>query len=140
VENSRGLAMGDLDNDGRPDLLVTNEGGAPRLLLNRMPPKGKFLTLTLLDSRGHVALGARAEFSTPSGFRGHRVCRVSYSYLVSNDARVHCGFPDTDSQADARIFWPDGKQELFSGLELNRFATLRQGTGKPEAVSPRPLP
>ena len=129
IENSRGLAFGDIDNDGDTDLLVTNEGGAARIYRNDVPEKGNWLLLRALDSAGQRdAIGARISVFA-GGKSWQRSVISGYSYLTANDLRVHFGL-GTESTVDSlKVFWPDGIIEVFSGITINRFITLEKGRG-----------
>jgi hypothetical protein len=127
----RGLAVGDLDNDGRLDLLVTGTGGPVRLYRNVAPARGHWVTIRAVDP----ALGSRdaygAEVWVQAGRQEWwRLVQPAYSYLVSNDPRVHFGLGDVTSLDAIRVIWPDGSEEQFEGGSVDRFIVLRKGDGR----------
>ena len=136
VETSRGAAFGDIDNDGDIDILVINRDGPARLLRNDAPRQGNFATFRVLDRNGRDALGARL-LCTINGRKRLFECRAAYSYLATNDPRVHVGLGRADSIAEIEVIWPDRSRSRHGPFEANRFHELRQpaGSGLP-AVAP----
>ena len=130
VENSRGLAFGDVDNDGDIDLLVTNEGGPARLYRNDGESKGHWLLIRALDPRlKRDAIGAEITV-VYDGKRQMRLVSPGYSYLCSNDPRVHFGLGSATYVDQILVRWPDGSQEQFAALRADQIITLKKGTGK----------
>lgn len=127
VENSRGLAFGDVDNDGDVDLLVANEGGPARLYRNDTPDRGHWLTVRVVDPElRRDAVGAVVTVVTEQ----HEIARLvapGYSYLSSNDPRVHFGLGEAAHVEEIRVRWPDGTLETFPGGPADRFLRLEKG-------------
>jgi hypothetical protein len=127
----RGLACGDLDNDGGIDLVVSNIGGKARIYRNVVPHRGMWLNIRTIDP----ALGGRDAYGAivtvfAGGRKQTRWCNPGTSYASSNDPRAHFGL-GTASQADAiEVAWPDGTVERFPGGATNRFVVLRKGEGE----------
>ena len=130
VEVSRGAAVGDLDNDGDTDLLVVNNAGPVRLLLNQVGQAGDWLGLEILSGR-REALGAWVEAELADGSRLGRRVRSDGSYASANDPRVLFGLSGRAAPASVRVSWPDGSVEQWEPPPLRRYTTLRQGTGTP---------
>ncbi len=130
VRTSRGLAIGDVDDDGGLDLLVVNRDAAPYLLMNRAPNRGNWVRFRVRLASGRDAHGAMvaAEFG---GKRLTRAVRPEGSYLASSDPRVHFGLGDTASVQDAKVLWPSGAAETFGGFEAGATHDLREGAGAP---------
>jgi hypothetical protein len=124
----RGLACGDVDNDGALDLLVTQIAGPARLYRNVAPKRGHWLMIRAVDA----ALGGRDCYGAEivvkgGGRRWARQINPGYSYLCSNDPRAHFGLGQTDYVDSIDIVWPDGTAETFAGQGVDRLITLRKG-------------
>jgi hypothetical protein len=129
VEVSRGLAVGDLDNDGDMDLVVTNTEGAARLLRNDVPRAGRWLLVHAIDPRlGRDAIGAHVTL-TVGDRRMARTIRRAYSYLSSSDVRAHFGLGDVDRVDRIEVLWPDGRSESYSNPSIDQELRLVRGTG-----------
>ena len=125
VENvSRGSAVGDFNNDGKLDLLVTNCGGRADLLENRTGGSGNWIRLRLRGTHcNRDAVGARVTLGAGE-LRLTRELRSASSYLSQNDPRLHFGLGQRTRIDSIRISWPCGKtQEVAPPRRLNR--TLR---------------
>jgi hypothetical protein len=105
VEASRGVAAGDLDNDGDIDLVVSNSNGPARLLLNRKAPAGQSLTVRLMSDK--PIEGTRIGLTRKDGSRLWRRSSRSGSYLSSNSPDVHFGVAPADVERIV-VEWPDG--------------------------------
>jgi hypothetical protein len=126
-EVGRGVALGDVDNDGTVDVLVTNHGGSPRLFLNRAGGHNRWFGLRLVTASGRDALGARVEVRRPGAPSLWRRAHTDGSYLCSSDPRVLVGLGPTGTTPGLRVIWPGGKIETWPPPPLGRYATLREG-------------
>ena len=129
-EVARGLACGDIDNDGALDLLVTNVGSRARLYRNVAPERGNWLMVraVLPMCGGRDAYGA--EITIESGYwRATRWLNPGYSFLCSNDPRCHFGLGNRERTERILVDWPDGTREEFPGCTANQVLTLQKGTG-----------
>lgn len=127
----RGLACGDMDNDGALDLLVVNTGAPARLLRNAVPDRGHWLMIraVLPEQGGRDAYGA--EIRVQAGGRvWKRLVQPGSSYLVSNDPRAHFGLGPWNRFETITVVWPDGREESFPGGACDRLVVLRQGEGR----------
>lgn len=129
-EVSRGAAAGDVDDDGDPDLLVTNNDGAVRLLINESPPRRWLGVRAVGRDVPRDMLGARVVVELADGRRLWRRVRADASYASANDPRVLFALPGETPVSWVRVVWPGGAAEEWSGLELDRYHTLRQGSGR----------
>ncbi|MEO1369511.1 MAG: CRTAC1 family protein, partial [Acidobacteriota bacterium] len=136
---SRGVAIGDVDNDGDSDLVILNNAGPARLLLGDAADRGRFLGLRLLGAADGPAahrdmLGAWVELRRPDGPTLHRRARTGGGYVSAHDPRVRVGLGPGDASSAApitlHITWPDGARERFEVTAINRYLTLRQGDGR----------
>ncbi|MCP3956779.1 MAG: CRTAC1 family protein [bacterium] len=131
-EVSRGAAFGDLDNDGDTDVLVSNNSGPVRLLLNQTGQDLPWIGLRLMDRSGkRDLLGARAGVVLASGTTLWRRTGTIASYASSSDPRLLFGLGDGPSISEVVVGWPDGHTESWTPetVPIGAYTTLRQGTG-----------
>ena len=128
-ESSRGLAAGDIDNDGDPDFIISNANGPARLLLNTSRD-ADWLGLRLIGNSGRDAIGATATLRLAGGRSMFRRVRVAGSYLSAGDPRLLFGLGGNTAITDLEVVWPDGSCEHWSGLAVNRYHRLVQGKSK----------
>jgi len=128
IASSRGAAFGDIDNDGGVDIVVVNRDARPYVLHNIVKARGHWVEVRALD-RGRDALGA--EITMTIGTRTiHRDVRAAYSYLASNDPRVHVGLGPEAVVRNVVVRWADGAKESFGDVRGDRVVELRRGQGK----------
>ncbi len=134
-EVSRGAAFGDIDNDGDIDIVVTNNNGPVRLLLNQTIENGSrrhWLELRLQAAKGNRdALGARVAVLREGEKPLWRRVHTDSSYLSASDVRVHFGLGERPAIQSVLVEWPDGSKERFDA-QPDRLLTLRQGAGQPQ--------
>lgn len=124
----RGLAIGDLNNDGKLDVLLLNVGEPPTLLINRSTNKNHAVTFRLVGTRSNrAAIGARVAVITEKHQIGE--IRSGSSYLSQNDLRLHFGLGADVSIPSVRIFWPSGKEEVYKDMPADFIYTIVEGTG-----------
>jgi hypothetical protein len=129
-EVSRGAAFGDIDNDGDIDVLVTNNNGPVRLLVNEIGSRTHWLGLRLLGNRAQRdMLGARVAIVLADGRTLWRRARSDGSYASANDPRVLVGLGAASQPVRVRVVWPDGRTEEWAGVTVDRWMTLTEGTG-----------
>jgi enediyne biosynthesis protein E4 len=126
----RGLATGDYDNDGDPDLLLLCVGEPPRLLRNDGGHRGNWIGVTLVGTSGNRdAVGARVTVIV--GGRGRTKVRVGgSSYLSASDPRLLFGVGEGLRVDQVEVRWPNGRLERFSGFAVRQYVTLKEGEGK----------
>jgi hypothetical protein len=130
-EVGRGLAVGDLDNDGYPDFVVSNSNGPLRVVLNKGGANA-WVGLRLLAGK-RDAYGARVEIRRKGAAALWRRVRADGSYLSANDPRILAGLGASSQLEGITIHWPDGKHEAFPAPAVGKYTTLVQGTGTKEA-------
>jgi hypothetical protein len=127
---SRGLAVGDVDNDGGLDLLVTTIAGRARLYRNVAPQRGHWLSVRAIDPSGkRDAYGAEIRIKAGGRVR-RRWINPGFSYLCSNDPRAHFGLGSTQEVEAIEVLWPDGSREEFGSREADQVIKLWKGSGR----------
>lgn len=156
-EVTRGVATGDLDNDGDLDLVIANNGGPARLLRNTHVETARsksdwvaFRVLTKVSSAvggtaaggkevWRDALGAAVTLQTGDGKQFVRRVRTDGSFAAASDPRVHFGLAGAEPKSVV-VWWPSGEKERFEVPSAGRYQDLRQGEGSPvsggEGVDP----
>ena len=123
----RGAAIGDIDNDGDIDVVVTNNNGPAKLLRNRVGQQNHWLGLRLAGKNGRDMLGARVEVVVKKDQVLWRRARTDGSYLSANDPRVLIGLGAATRVGVVRVHWPDGSVGEWKDLPLDQYSVLKQG-------------
>jgi hypothetical protein len=126
---SRGAAFGDIDNDGDTDLVVANNSGPIRLLLNNVGSARHWVGVRVVGRQGRDAVGARVGIVRGSSTLWRRA-RADGSYASANDPRVLAGLGDAARIDGIRVEWPGGRVEEWTGVPLDHYSTLKEGEGR----------
>ena len=130
-EVGRGAAFGDIDNDGDVDVLVANNNGKPRLLINNVGSRSHWIGLRLVGKQTRRdMLGARVGIVRQNGSTLWRRARSDGSYASANDPRVLVGLGQSTSVPRVRVVWPSGTTEEWSAVAIDRYTTLKEGDDK----------
>ena len=128
LEVSRGAAFGDLDNDGDIDVLITNNNGPARLILNNVGNRNHWLGLRLIGKNiNRDMLGAQVEIVISKERTLWRRVRTDGSYLSANDPRVIGGLGAALAVEAVRVRWPGGAIEEWKNPRIDQYITLREG-------------
>jgi enediyne biosynthesis protein E4 len=131
---SRGAAFGDLDNDGRIDVVVENIDGSPMVLHNMIlhnegTSTNHWITIQLVGTRSNrLGLGAKVRVVAGPLSEIDEV-RSGGSYLSQNDLRVHFGLGSADKVDRVEIRWPSGSTQVLQNLTCDRFYIVKEGEG-----------
>lgn len=124
VHGGRGLAVGDLNNDGQMDLVIANQEERPSVWVNRGVPGGHWLLLKLRGTTANrSAIGARVTLRA-GGRSQMREVKSGGSYLSQSDLRVHFGLGAATAVDELRIRWPSGRVQVESRIPVNQITTI----------------
>jgi hypothetical protein len=130
--SSRGLAVGDLWNDGRESAVINNMGETPLLLVNLAANSNHWVGVILRGTKSNRdGIGARVTVSA-GGRAWVQEERSGSSYLSNNDLRMHFGLGSVSTVDSMNVVWPSGLSERFAGGAADRFFTLVEGKGIPQ--------
>jgi len=126
---SRGLAVGDLFNDGRMEAVVENLVGEPMILRPEGGPKNHWVSFQLEGVEcNRLALNARVRVTAGDLVQLGEVFSGG-SYLSQSDLRLHFGLGSYARLDRAEVLWPDGKKEVITNLAADRYYVVREGRG-----------
>jgi hypothetical protein len=129
----RGLAIGDLDNDGYADLAISHSNEPVVLLRNVTPSetgtRHHWLGIALLGRNNSDVVGAKVAVES-GGRRLTRFAKGGGSYLSSGDRRLLFGLGPADTVESVTVTWPSGQEQSWDGLTIDRYWRLQEGTPK----------
>jgi hypothetical protein len=127
--SGRGVAFGDLDNDGRIDVVVNNQNDAPALIHNTSDSGHHWISIRTVGTRSNRdGIGARVVVSA-SGRRQVQEVRSGGSYLSQSDLRVHFGLGNASTIEAIEVHWPSGVVDKADGVAVDRIVTFEEGKG-----------
>lgn len=125
---SRGTAVGDLDDDGLSDLVVSNLDGVPYVVRNASEEGHNWVGVRLRGcTSNRDGIGARLVLDRPSGPKQYQSVTRSGSYLSARHPRVSFGVGGDESDLSLRITWPSGAIDDIPGLAVREVHTLTEG-------------
>ncbi|HYM79116.1 MAG TPA: CRTAC1 family protein [Candidatus Dormibacteraeota bacterium] len=131
---ARGLAIGDLDNDGRLDAVVTTNDGPVHILHNETRTQNHWILLKLVGHKSNRdAIGAGIAIMTGAGLQSATVSTAG-SYLSASDKRVHFGLGKDNVVPKIEIRWPSGIQQTLTNVRADQILQID------EPLNPNPLP
>jgi hypothetical protein len=136
LQVSRGMAIGDLFNDGHLEAVVENLSGQPMILRPEGGPLHHWISFQLEGVHSNrLALNARMRVAAGNLTQLGEVISGG-SYLSQSDLRLHFGLADHERVDAATVFWPDGTKETLKNLAADRFYSVRQGAGVVGSAAP----
>jgi hypothetical protein len=128
LEVGRGAALGDLDNDGDSDVVVFNNSGRTRVLLNEVGQLRHWMGVRVIESRSkRDAVQTRIELVRANNRSLWRRVQTDGSYCSASDPRVLFGLGDATAPQTVRVHWSGGKVEEFRNLAIDRYWVLESG-------------
>lgn len=123
---ARGLAVGDIDNDGKEDLVVTTNNGPAYILRNQTPTPNHWLTLKLVGTRSNRdGIGATITLKNSAGTQ-YATVTTGGSYCSASDVRVHFGLGSDTKVNDIEIHWPSGIVQHLSAVSADQILTVKE--------------
>ncbi len=123
----RGVALGDLDNDGRIDAVVPVLGGRAKLFHNTSRNGNHWITFDLAGTKSNrMALGAQVKITGGDGLTQHNIATTSTGYAASSDARVHFGLGAAASVKQVEVRWPSGITQTLANVAADRIVKIEE--------------
>ncbi len=136
VSSSRGLAVGDLWNDGRISAVVSNMNALPSLLLNDLRNGNHWIAFRTIGVKSNRdGIGAKITLKVGARSLVDEV-RSGSSFISNNDMRVHFGLGASAKIDGVQVRWPSGLLEEFGNLSADAIHTLKEGSGTPVVAGP----
>ena len=121
---SRGMAIGDIDNDGKLHAVVSENGGPAHILHNETDTQNHWLTLSLVGHKSNRdAIGAEVRITTGQG-QQQAIVTTCGSYLSSGDKRVHFGLGNQSAVKEIRIRWPSGIGQILHDVKSDQILRI----------------
>ena len=123
----RGVAFGDIDNDGHIDMVVSVLGGQVKLLHNVTESNNHWILLKLVGTKSNrMGIGAQIHITTEDGRSQWNEVTTSVGYASSSDSRVHFGLGANRSIKDMEIRWPSGIKQTLHDVSVDRVMTVEE--------------
>jgi len=124
----RGIATGDLDNDGDIDVVINVLNGSPRLLYNSASKLGNhWLVIKLVGAvSNRDGQGARVSVEGASGMKQWQYATRCGSYLAAHDPRVHFGLGGEEGAVRVEVRWPSGIRQVLENVKSNQILTVTE--------------
>jgi hypothetical protein len=121
---SRGVAIGDIDNDGDTDVLITNNNSKVQLLENKVGNKLNWIGFSLVNQISKEMLGSTITVHLDNRETRFRRSRTDASYISANDPRILLGLGEYNDLVNVEVLWSDGSNSIFNNLKPNEYHKL----------------
>ena len=123
----RGVAFGDLNNDGRIDAVVVTQNESPEIWMNRSPAPNHWLLVKLTGTKSNRdGLGARVKLTPAGGKPQYNAATTSVGYSTSSDRRVHFGLGPASSAESIEIQWPSGTRQVLKNVKADQILNVQE--------------
>ncbi|MGB9512451.1 MAG: CRTAC1 family protein, partial [Candidatus Acidiferrum sp.] len=123
----RGVAFGDLDNDGRVDMVVTVLNGPVKLFHNISETKNHWILLKLVGTKSNrMGIGAQVHLTTEDGKQQWNEATTAVGYASSSDPRVHFGLGKNANIKEIEIKWPSGIRQVLKDVAVDQILTVEE--------------
>jgi enediyne biosynthesis protein E4 len=129
---ARGMAIGDLNNDGKLDVVVTTNNGPAYVLMNQASDANHWITLDLVGVKSNRdGIGAQVKVSTEAGDQ-YATATTAGSYQSSSDKRVHFGLGSSKIVKAIEIRWPSGTVQKLADVKVDQVLTVKEARNLPK--------
>jgi enediyne biosynthesis protein E4 len=123
----RGVAFGDLDNDGRVDMVVSVLNGPAELFRNITDNGNHWMLLKLVGTKSNrMGIGAQIRVTTADGKKQWNEVTTAVGYACSSDPRVHFGLGKNEKISEIQILWPSGITQILKDVAADRILTIEE--------------
>ncbi len=125
----RGVAFGDIDNDGRIDAVVTSLNGQVKLFRNVSETGHHWILLRLIGTRSNrMGIGAKLRITTTDGHSQWNEVTTAVGYACASDSRVHFGLGENRSIEEIEVIWPSRTRQLLHKVAVDQILTIQEPT------------
>jgi enediyne biosynthesis protein E4 len=123
----RGVAFGDIDNDGRVDMVVTVLNGSLKLLHNVSTDRNHWILLKLEGTKSNrMGIGTQIQITTEDGHSQWNEVTTAVGYASSSDSRVHFGLGSNRHIREIEVRWPSGIKEILHDIDGDRIMNIKE--------------
>jgi hypothetical protein len=123
----RGMAVGDLDNDGRMDAVVAVLNHGPAKVFRNTTKSGNWILLDPAGTKSNrMGIGAKIKLTAPDGSVQYNHVTTATGYACSSDPRVHFGLGASTAAKEIEITWPSGIRQVLRDVAANRVVTVTE--------------